>query len=230
METTKRFEHLYNEIDHHIREKVNASKEKSFMACLKEYNQRYNLGRSYMTLRAINELRNLLTHQAVSHVPKLAVPSEELMRDMEKIHLQITKPELVVPRFQKPVISLVMTDTLLTALERISENDISQFPVEKDGKIEGLLTENGITRWLAHHATKKFPLVDLGDVQVKEVLWEEEPRQNYRFIAKNVMMLDAQYQFREQVQLEALLITQNGKAGEGLMGIVTRSDVIITAV
>ena len=89
-----------------------------------------------------------------------------------------------------------------------------------------LLTENSITRWLAHHASSGVSHIDLTHVPVKEALKEEEKRPNCKFVPRNMPADEIKTLFAEHEMLEAVLITENGNRSEKLLGIATRWDII----
>jgi predicted transcriptional regulator len=60
----------------------------------------------------------------------------------------------------------------------IKKHDYSQFPIYDEDEFVGLLTENGITRWLAKHVTQVLSLVDFEEIPVSALLQEEEMREN----------------------------------------------------
>ena len=76
-------------------------------------------------------------------------------------------------------------DSLAQVLRRIAERDYSQFPVYSGTTFQGLLTENGITRWLARHVVSKLSLIELEDITVKQVFPEEEHRPNWRIVPRD---------------------------------------------
>jgi predicted transcriptional regulator len=88
------------------------------------------------------------------------------------------------------------------------------------------LTENGITRWLAHYVSKEMSMVELNDVPVRQVLPEEEKRPNCLFVARDKTVDEAKALFATKELLEAVLITQSGNRTEKLIGIITRWDVL----
>ena len=111
-------------------------------------------------------------------------------------------------------------------MKMIKAHDFSQFPVYQEHCFAGLLTENGITRWLATHVVKKLSLVELDDVSVEEVLENEEKRINYRFASRDMPVDDIKGLFSTMEMIEAVLITASGKESERLLGIATRWDII----
>jgi hypothetical protein len=69
-------------------------------------------------------------------------------------------------------------------------------------------------------------LIELNEILIKEVFYQEEERQNFQFISRNATLLEAENQFVRHTLLEALLITEKGKPEETLTGIITRWDVL----
>ena len=90
----------------------------------------------------------------------------------------------------------------------------------------GLLTENGITRWLAKHIERTLSLVDLDEAFVSELLREEEQRNNCPFIGPDVTVDSVRSMYLEQEMLEAVLITENSQRSESPLGIITRWDML----
>jgi len=112
-------------------------------------------------------------------------------------------PARAVPTFQRGVETISIHDTLSRALKIIEARDYSQFPVYEGRRFRGLLTENGVTRWLARHVSQSVSSVMLGDIPVSQVLQNEEERKN-----------------------QAVLVTASGDETESLLGIATRWDIL----
>jgi len=98
--------------------------------------------------------------------------------------------------------------------------------VYDDKQFHGLLTENGVTRWLAHHVVRTLSLVELDDIPVGKVLQNEEERKNHQFVSRDMRVDDVSALFAKQTLLEAVLITASGKQTEKLLGIATRWDIL----
>ena len=106
------------------------------------------------------------------------------------------------------------------------ERDYSLFPAYKEGHFRGLLTENGITRWLGHHVATGLSSIELAGVPVEWVLQNEEERSNFCFVPPNTRVEDVASLFASHPLLEAVFITASGKESETLLGIATRWDII----
>jgi predicted transcriptional regulator len=218
---------LYNSIDQQIRKLIRVGKRDSFSHILTELKKKKpSFSRDADYLRMIGDLRNVLVHERFEPGQYLAVPTKIIVKQLESIFERITNPKLVIPTFAKSVTVLSIDDSLADVLRIISEKGFSQFPVYKKNIFKGVLTENGITRWLANHVLNELSLVEFCDVIVEKVLCLEEKRNNYIFLSRNRTVDDLKLQFSNQELLEVVLITEKGHKDESLMGIVTRWDII----
>ena len=222
----ERFEAAYNSIDHFLRKRLHKEQSASFTALVADYERTHKIGTDGDYLRMAANLRNVLVHQKTKPHQPVAVPTMPVVDTLERICRRLTKPPLVVPRFQRSVEGVTLSESLAKVLRRVSQRDYSQFPVYDGEKFRGLLTVNGITRWLAHHVSKKMSLVELEEVPVKHVLQQEEMRPNCWFIARGNTVDEVKSLFAVKELLEAVLITESGKPAEKPMGIVTRWDVL----
>jgi hypothetical protein len=167
----ERFEATYNAIDHHIRQVLGKRKGARFSEVIREYSHhRFFRAEESDFLRKIGRLRNALIHGKTEPHNYLAVPTPAIVEHMEKILFRLLHPELVIPTFQKKVVTVSLKEALVNVLKKISENDFSQFPVYENNDFKGLLTENGITRWLSHHIQGELKSVKLDKVLVAELL------------------------------------------------------------
>jgi len=116
----------------------------------------------------------------------------------------------------------------VTVLKRIAARDYSQFPVYTGNKFEGLLTENGITRWFATRAAKDGALNKFRGVSVRHLLPQEECelQEACTFVSGSEEVRAVRNMFANQALLEAVLITDNGRSNMPLKGIATRWDML----
>jgi predicted transcriptional regulator len=171
-------------------------------------------------LRLFARLRNFVVHSKTAPYQRLAISPPDLVEEIESIRERLA--ERVLPRFQRKVTTVQLSDTLAHVLGIINENSFSQFPVYSVGdEYRGLLTENGITRWLAHHTARELTLVEFEDVTVEELLSEEEPRPNCVFVSKDAAADTVASNLGRNPYLEAALITEKGNEKEDLLGIAT---------
>lgn len=132
----------------------------------------------------------------------------------------------VFPLFKQKVYSVSIDDSVGKALKIMYENSFSQLPIFKDGKFVDLLTNNTISRWLGSCVSDE--IFSLRETTIKEVLSYTENPDSYFFLNKDESLQEAleRFQYFESIgkPLDAVLITENGKPTEELLGIITFSD------
>lgn len=223
----ERFGAAFNSIEKALKRQSRAPKAARFVDCLSRYEETHRMDRNTVSfLKSIAQLRNVLVHEKTTPRQQLAIPAEEVVTQMERILENLLNPPRVLPMFQGKVESIQWDASLKDVLTLIESRDYSQFPVFEQDLFKGLLTENGITRWLASHVSKSESLVEFEDARVHDILQHEEHRQNYQFVSRECTLDNAATLFRKQDLLEAIFITHSGKPTERHLGIMTRWDLI----
>ncbi|MFD1040518.1 CBS domain-containing protein [Virgibacillus byunsanensis] len=172
-------------------------------------------------------LRNAIVHNKIDMSYAIAEPHDSVVKRIEDIERELTQPEEVVPLFARKVYTFQETETLSSLLRVVHEKAFSKFPIYNGEDFKGLITQKGITNWIASNVeTDELPTME---TTLSEVLRFEE-RGNYKFIKSNTAVLEAVAFFREQIgrgiRLEALLITSNGQSTEKPAGIITAWDIL----
>lgn len=78
-------------------------------------------------------------------------------------------------------------DSLSTVLEVVKKMGYTQFPVFSD-IFEGLLTDNGITRWLANQMDND--IIQFSDTRIGNLISIDEHSQSYKFKLPNDSLFD----------------------------------------
>jgi predicted transcriptional regulator len=216
----------FNRVEKSIREQLSLRGHTDLGDAIREYEQRNRSWRRGRELRVLANLRNVLVHDHVVPKKYLAHPSDASMVTLRAILEELERPERVIPKFQRPVACVSADDTLAEVMTRIHKDDFSQFPVYDGETFRGLLTENGIVKYLAHHRVAADSIIDFSDVYVRSLLRQDENRANYAFADRNERLDTMLDRFVNQPVLEAVLITANAKKDEKLLGIVTQWDAL----
>jgi predicted transcriptional regulator len=222
----QQFEADYNAVDHALRKALGSDKQVPFTRLVSLYSERHTFWGDAEPLKTIAEIRNAIVHGKTEPYRYVAIPTPAIADQLRQCRERLMNPARAIPTFQRPVKAVSIRDTLAGVLKIINEQDYSQFPVYEDEQFRGLFTENGVTRWLAHHVVKTLSLVELDDISIGRVLRNEERRKNYHFVARNLRVDDVSALFAKEALLEAVLITANGKETEKLLGIATRWDIL----
>lgn len=223
----KRFLQAFNRIEKLLQRKLNQESENTSFRALVDMMEDKNLitRENARFLQRCRELRNNLVHNNINGY--MSIPHEDVVITIEEVHHALENPPLVINYFQKEVECISDDEMLYTVLQVVHECAYSQFPVyDSSDTFVGLLTENGITRWLANHVhIKKIELADLEET-VRDALAVQEDFTNYAFVPREMTITEALNVYAVNPQLEALLITEHGKAQQSLLGIMTRTDAL----
>lgn len=227
-ELIDRFLEAYNGIQKHLARELRADSGDNLSKLVEAYGDRHRLwadsdGR---WLRDVAPLRNVLVHDGVPERPYLAVPLQPVVERIVRILDDLEHPRTAYAAFAGEVLTLDENTTIAEALRYVRERNFSQFPVYAAGRFEGMLTENGITRWLARiSAEHNTSYVDLEEHPVRVVLGLEETQDSWRFARRDAPVDEVATLFAEIPLLEAVLVTHSGRREEKLLGIATRWDV-----
>ncbi|MDM5338194.1 hypothetical protein QUF84_13285 [Fictibacillus enclensis] len=140
----------------------------------------------------------------------------------------MSKPNTVIPFFQTEVTIFGAANSLADMLSVIREKEFSQFPIYEGNTFRGLITEHGITNWMAKHVDED--IIQFSDTRLYDILPHIGEVGNYQFIGRNESIYIAEEKFKESIKqgtrLDAILITHSGKSNEKLLGIITTWDII----
>jgi len=176
-------------------------------------------------LLALANLRNDVVHtEGTEHLR--AIPAEGAIAELKRVLRSVTWLDSIGQRFGKKVEHVSSADHLGKVLELIRARDYSQFPVIDGGRLKGLLTENGITRWLAKNANGIDGRSGVHEVPVKDLLDADANRGAYEVVRVSMTIERAVECMSAQPTLEALLVRHGVRRVIPLRGIVTRWDIL----
>lgn len=216
----------YNAIDGHLRKHLGADRRTPFSSVVRDIAVKHPSWLDTDLLLTVAELRNVLVHKRTKPWEFVAVPTKGIVDRLKGLESHLLNPRRVHEAFQREVEILSVDDSLADALKIISMRDYSQFPIFAGDQFKGLLTENGITRWLANQVVTELSLIELNDIKIRAVLRKEEKRKNWVFVPRDETVDALVERFSRAEPLEAALITQHGKKTENLLGIATRWDIL----
>ena len=180
----------------------------------------------FICFKDLNRFRNYVVHQYRRHKP-LAVPTAEAVEQITAIRNELLSPPSLVALAAKPVEQCCPTDPLGCSVKKMHDGVFSQLPVYDGQKCLGLLTAETIARWLANHLGDGAGLVE--EKPIADVMKHQEDHDNHTFLARTATVADGLAAFDDFLcrgkRLEAILITQNGRPAEALLGIVTIHDI-----
>ena len=217
----ERFIAAYNAVDDHIQRELGT--EQSFRSAVDLWAKRHPWWRDADSLRLFAALRNFLIHEKLRPFDYPAVPGQSAVEEIEAIRDRLLQPKLLGQSFAREVMTLAPDETLQTALAAMHKRGFRRFPIYRDKRCIGLLTERGIARHLAELCARGETFD--AQVPIERVLPRETKRENFRFADPKMSVAQIAFWFHDQTFLETVLIAGGGSDRGTLRGIVTRGDV-----
>lgn len=227
---------------------------RGFAACVRQIAaERRHFARHLDFLLEAGELRNALVHNRTGEAEYIAVPTEATVAQLESIDEELRKPVALRAFAAKEVVSVSVDDRVGRVLALVKEKGYVRFPVRRDGRIVALLTASGVVRWIASHDIESCALpavardmraksgaldetVRLSDgeriictiasVSVGEVLARDHRKDEYAILPRDASVEDALSLWARNPRLEAVIITERGRAEDAPLGIATATDLI----
>ena len=225
-ERVTRFLQAFNSIDRALKDELDATEYVPFRTLLEEYHRRHPQWDDKEDLVEYSRLRNVVVHNRAFPYLYYSVPTWATVKQIEAIYRRLTQPERALPRWRREVQTVQAGDTLANVLALINRLQYSRFPVYDGKRFDGLLTENGITRWIARHSATRLTTIDFEEHTAREMLSLDKRRANCEFLDGAATVEEVRYRFARNPRLEAALLTSGGRKNEKLLGIVTRGDVL----
>lgn len=226
---SERFLLAFNKIEKLMKSLVKEKDHMSFFKAIDLSKKEHAAIRKYEDdLREFGDLRNAIVHHRTEAEYAIAEPHTEIVELIEHIENLLSQPVTVGTTFAREVHTVRAEHTLEEVLRKVRDKKFKHIPVYKNGEFSGLITANGIMRWLA--ATVDEKSISREITTMDDILKYEKNGNTYRFIASNTSVYEAQEIFKDSIlagrMLEALLITRNGRQQENLIGIITPIDLI----
>lgn len=229
LERSERFLVAFNKIEKYFNQQLDdTSYVPFFRAVLRLKKKDAIVNRYHNDLLEYSELRNAIVHERTELNYAIADPHIEIVESIEKIAEEMTAPKLVIPTFAKTLRVLQADLTIKTVLNIIRETRYTQFPVYRSKQFVGLLTDKKVLHWIAQNLNSDFS--ELLQTPVIELINDNDGELNYRFIPRTMDIYEAEEilleVFKKHEGIAALLITEEGKSNQKLLGMVTPRDLI----
>lgn len=175
------------------------------------------------------EFRNLLTHQATINKPPAAEPNDFLINEIYEVTQRIENPKKVYDLFLSDVIHFNIDENLSEVLKVVSEKEYSQFPVFDEEGLVGLISESGITRFLAESVDDD--IISIVETEIKDVIDQDEARDSISIVNSTTLIHDVKDIFDKKLHegnsIFAILVSNRGhkiESPEDIAGIITPWD------
>nr|WP_161843043.1 CBS domain-containing protein [Enterococcus sp. JM4C] len=224
MKPSEEFLISFNRIEKWLRDELNNPSSMGFSEMVRRLARRKDLqvAANQDDLLQIAQLRNAIIHDKISEDFVIAEPNEWILQRIKQIETELTKPELVCPRFEKKVTGFDWELPLLEILKIVAEKRYSQFPLYRKGRFEGLITLRALGFWFAKRSQQGA--LHLEQLKAKDLIVSDGKETNYQFISATTHVFEVEALFRDKATLEAVLITKDGNPNGNLVGIIRPRD------
>lgn len=225
MKTAEEFLSAFNAIEHQLK-KMNEKEDRwaTFGQRISALKNRNPVIRRYSDdLLEFAELRNAIVHSRRKDTV-IAYPTTSTVIEINRIAQDLLNPQKVIPLFGREVLAASEDQKLSDVLRLMTNANISQVPVIRGNTVIEVLNGNSIARWLGRQE-----IISPGDVSVADILPDIEVKNNYRFLARTASVFDAAELYQQTLNqgwyADAIFITDNGRNGQKLLGIVVLEDI-----
>lgn len=224
---SQEFIDLFNEIEQYLQKKSKHDHYQSFQNLIDEFKHKNSIVDFYYEeLAHIKQVRNVLVHNHEFY----AVPNEKSMETIRNIKKMLMSPPTVIALFADEVMTARHDDPIMKTIIKMDERGYTQVPVLNDEKeVIDMLTTNTITRWLGSLQLDGEVYKIKKTMTVNEALDYGEEKLIYEFVAADLNIASVIEIFnrvqKSDKKLEGILITENGKKNEDLLGIITKWDI-----
>ncbi|MDQ1144254.1 CBS domain-containing protein [Bacillus sp. SORGH_AS 510] len=223
----ERFEAAFNRIHKCLMKLVRNARSDSFKVLLDSGNSHAIIRTHRHDLYQYAKLRNALVHEKIKERYYIAEPNVDVVTHIEMIADRFEQPVTVLSIASSPVLYYKEETPLMDIMKVVDKLSISIFPIyDASGAFKGLLTSEGIIRWLSKQPSST---ISIEKVRVRDLMVHEKPHEVV-FVKKEADIFEVEEIFEDtflaQKKLEAVIITENGKATEKLLGIITSWDLV----
>ncbi|GAA2515492.1 hypothetical protein [Rarobacter incanus] len=167
--------------------------------------------------------REAATHEHLDIADPLGVLSESVVHRAERILQEIVRPSRAVRLAASAIARAASADPLGRWLTIMRSRDISQLPVYDRGTFAGLLTTNGVARWLADHVDENGDAL-IESARVRDVLPFTEVTETVEFYPVTASVAQILAVLRRVDAPKAVILTASGRDVDPPQGILVRAD------
>lgn len=237
--TEERFLQLFNDLDKVLRKVCGIADGEyadvgSMLTKAKDLSRHNPVAANWDKLYVARQLRNLMVHEKRTGLTEVAQPSQELIATLERVIEQYERPLTLGQYLQttsKPApIVFQVEDRVQEALAVIDREHFSKFPLFSNQGYQGLVSENGLTNWLAKVSRQVTSLQDLvHQTNLGELLAFEETSLQVRPLSAQASLYQLVAIFEEYKRVAVLVSKQKDamiQTPSDLIGIVTAQDMV----
>lgn len=217
----------------------NAAHDISFSDCLQTIKERYKnttLSKYKDQLYLINNFRNISVHDYTNTFHDIADPSVHTMEVMQNVYNYFVRPTTIKKYLndEKNLNPIILNpETCLSEmLKLVSNYKISQFPIFHNEELRGMITDNGVTNFIANKNDAGGIIFE--EETVADVIENENDMEEHKNSFAVLYIEDELYRVRDlfsniESMTKYVLVSKSGnrefRTQEDLIGIFTVADI-----
>lgn len=226
---TEAFIERFQDLEKLLKQVAGSNDEERFPSVLKKVADRNAyISKNYSLILDLNSLRNVFVHQGRGKY--IAKINNFALEELSKLIKTLKNPPSVISEFNQNVYQAKTTDFIASVMNTMREKIYTHVPVWENEEFIGVFSYTSFFEWLSERQnrgvksisfTKRF----MDDINKKYL---NPPNVNFQFIGelKNLYEIPSMFEdaTKKRERLDCLFITQNGKRGEKIKGIITSWD------
>lgn len=183
-----------------------------------------NRWENYQLLKTAGDLRNILSHQN-----EVCLPTDVFFEKFKRVSDQILNPAIAYQASTKNIICCKMEDSIYEVMIRLDESNLSHLPIlDKKRRVLGIFSRSSIFDKIVvdgfNPDMMKLKISDFRSV----IGIEDHLNERFLFVKREANIIDLYPMLIKTAEHEKtislILVTENGKRDESLLGVLTISD------
>lgn len=172
-------------------------------------------------LEVLMLVRNALLHNGVDNYVEV---TQEVIDLADEVYQALPLHKRAKDYMTKNPICFDMDDSIAEPLQVISKSKLIRFPIFDNGRIVGILSDNGISHWLAENIEND--IVSIKSTTIRDVALHDEYFYDIHYVSDESSYSYVYSVFEKTLGLRMVLVTDNGKPNERVLGVITRGDIL----
>lgn len=230
-----KFLSIYNYIDRFMRNELNKDDNVSHTILIEAMSQKNTLFKRYRKdLKLFANLRNAIVHNQIDihTLEAIAELNNSTLELYESIKNDIFNPPKALDKLAIKKSNIFFVDIEQNALDvmtEMKEFNYSHVPVLDSKKFIGVFSESTI---FSYTVSNKYTFLE-DDTKIKEFIdfipIDNHESESFKFISRDKTVYDVEEIFKKELdgekRLSAVFISETGKNGEGILGMITAWDI-----
>lgn len=182
---------------------------------------------NYEFLRFCIEYRNAISHEGMGR--KYLDFTDNMIKDLEEIVYRAKNPFDVYTKSTKNIFSADIKENVKEIMRIMSDKNYTHIPIYKEGLLVGIFSESSLFTYLFNDEIVEIS----GDTTFEDIqnyIALENSEETIKFVSRNDLYDNVVNEFIKRFKngekLACIMVTQNGKNTEKVIGILTAWDII----